>query len=572
MLSLTKSRFSGKKLFLFLQLIFTITVFPQGWNNTVTTSINVSNFIGMDLCTNRNGNNLAVLNWNGEFSQIYYVNYYLLNSSGTIIRSSTIETLGPNQGSIEYVNISGNNDKVYVVYKINGVIRAKKSTDAGVSWTTYDLTNPAGSGGFDYVDIAFDNITNKLHVVYARGSFGYPDQVTHYYSLNPDDQWGEYQQVSDYGDEWTTPTVSFSQNRIHVSYHEDGALSRDKYLTSWQTPATLSSSSLIERIHAGSSKLFYFYAETQPGLYANMYVKQRNLSGSSWSSPTLLHEYTDFDPPFVSATNSSDGKTHIVYHGPGSAIYRNYNGSTWSSELTIGDWYENNLISSTSNDLFVMWMGSNNYIKYRQYDANPLTPSNFLGTIYNNHPKITWSANSEPDLDYYEIWKKGGNEGGDWHIKTTTTNTNYTDNDELVVTGPPGANEGTVYYKIKAVDVENHKSGFSAQVNMRVSIDPPSKTIGGTSGNIPMEFGIMQNYPNPFNPTTSIRYQLSKDGYVTLKVYNMLGEEVVDLVNEFEEAGYYSIHFDASDLPSGMYFYKIQAGDFSDIKKMLLLK
>ena len=252
------------------------------------------------------------------------------------------------------------------------------------------------------MDIVFDNITNKLHVVYARGSFGYPDQITHYYALNLNNQWGEYHQVSDFGDEWTKPTVSFSQNRVHVSYHEDGALSRDKYLTSWQTPATLSTSSLAERIHAGSSKLLYFYAETQPELYANMYVKQRNfLTGSTWSSSTLLHEHTDFYSPFVSATNTVDGKTHIVYDGPGSAIYRNYDGSTWSSEFTVGDNYVTPLISSVSNDLYVTWMGTNGYIKYRQYDANPLIPQNL--SISNTgspsyHPVISWTLNNEPDV------------------------------------------------------------------------------------------------------------------------------------------------------------------------------
>lgn len=301
-----------KKLFFLFNLIFTISLFAQGWNNTVTTSISESNFIDMDLCTNINGNNLAVLNWNGEFSQIYYVKYYLVNSSGSVIRSSTIETLGPNQGSIEYVNIAGDNEKVYVVYKIGNLIRAKKSIDAGVNWSTYDLSTPAGSGAFYGVDIVFDNLTNKLHVVYSRGSIGYPDQVTHYYSLNTNNQWGEYQQVSDYGDEWTKPTVSFSQNRVHVSYHEDGTMSRDKYTTTWQNPASIISYSLIERIHAGSSKLFYFYAEPQPGLYVNMYVKQRDLSGSTWSSPTLLMDHSDFYSPFVSATNTTDGKTHMV--------------------------------------------------------------------------------------------------------------------------------------------------------------------------------------------------------------------------------------------------------------------
>lgn len=344
-----------KKLFLLFNLIFTISVFSQGWNDIVQTSIYDNNFLGMDLLTNRNGNNLVELSWNGSIPAIYYVKYYLVNSSGSIIRSSTIETFGPYQGSIEYVNISGDNDKVYAVYKIGNLIRAKKSTDAGISWTNHDLTNPLGSGAYYGVDIVFDNNTSKLHVVYSRGDMGYSNHITHYYSVNPDNQWGEYYQVSSYGDEWTTPTVSFSQNRVHVSYHEEDAMYRDKYLTTWQTPVPLASS-LIERIHAGSSKLFYFYDEPQPDLTVDMYVKQRNLNESSWSSPTLLHEHSDFYPPFVSAANTTDGKTHIVYRGPSSTVYRNYDVLTWSSEITIGDNYVNPLISSVSNDLFVVWI------------------------------------------------------------------------------------------------------------------------------------------------------------------------------------------------------------------------
>ena len=262
-------------------------------------------------------------------------------------------------------------------------------------------------------------------------------------------------------------------------------------------------------------------------------------------------------------------------------IYRFYNGSSWSSTTNLDNssaiWINIGL-SSVSNDVFVMWKhDGDNYLRYKQYDANPLTPSNFSGTIYNNHPKITWSANSEPDLDYYEIWKKGGNEGGDWHLKTTTTNTNYTDNDELVVTGPPEANEGTVYYKIKAVDVENHKSGFTAQVNMRVSIDPPSKTIGGTSGNTPMEFGIMQNYPNPFNPTTEISYSLAQDAEVSLRIYDILGTQVAELVNETQVEGNHSVTFNSKNLSSGVYIYRIVASKnenvlFTVTKQMILLK
>ena len=88
----------------------------------------------------------------------------------------------------------------------------------------------------------------------------------------------------------------------------------------------------------------------------------------------------------------------------------------------------------------------------------------------------------------------------------------------------------------------------------------------------PTSYQIYQNYPNPFNPTTKISYCLPVTGKVVLKVYDMLGREVETLVNEEKQAGVYTQEFNASSLASGVYFYKIQAGSFSDTHKMILLK
>ena len=89
---------------------------------------------------------------------------------------------------------------------------------------------------------------------------------------------------------------------------------------------------------------------------------------------------------------------------------------------------------------------------------------------------------------------------------------------------------------------------------------------------LPTEFALFQNYPNPFNPTTNIKFDLPKESNVTLKVYNILGEEVATLVNKVMPAGHQVVTFDASRLASGMYIYRIQAGNFVQVKKMLLMK
>jgi hypothetical protein len=82
----------------------------------------------------------------------------------------------------------------------------------------------------------------------------------------------------------------------------------------------------------------------------------------------------------------------------------------------------------------------------------------------------------------------------------------------------------------------------------------------------------MQSYPNPFNPTTQIAYEIPLGEFVSLRVYNSLGQQVAVLVNEQRPAGTYTVTFHASDLPSGIYFYRLIAGSFQQTRKMLLLK
>jgi len=89
---------------------------------------------------------------------------------------------------------------------------------------------------------------------------------------------------------------------------------------------------------------------------------------------------------------------------------------------------------------------------------------------------------------------------------------------------------------------------------------------------IPVEYDLLQNYPNPFNPETVIKYLLPISGFVSLKVYNLLGEEIVSLVNEFKSAGSYEVEFNGKELPSGVFIYRIQAGSYSASKKLLLVK
>jgi hypothetical protein len=89
---------------------------------------------------------------------------------------------------------------------------------------------------------------------------------------------------------------------------------------------------------------------------------------------------------------------------------------------------------------------------------------------------------------------------------------------------------------------------------------------------IPNEFSLQQNYPNPFNPLTTIKYDIKELTMVELKVFDILGREVATLVNDEKPVGYYEIKFNASNLPSGIYFYRLKAGSYIETKKMVLMK
>jgi hypothetical protein len=96
--------------------------------------------------------------------------------------------------------------------------------------------------------------------------------------------------------------------------------------------------------------------------------------------------------------------------------------------------------------------------------------------------------------------------------------------------------------------------------------------INSGEGDVPEEYSLMQNYPNPFNPNTTIQFSIPEEGFVSLDVFNALGEKVSTLVSDSFNAGTYRYDWNAADLPSGIYFYRLKSNSFSISKKMILLK
>ena len=116
---------------------------------------------------------------------------------------------------------------------------------------------------------------------------------------------------------------------------------------------------------------------------------------------------------------------------------------------------------------------------------------------------------------------------------------------------------GKYSYRLKQIDNDGQ---FEYSKAIEVDLGAPKK------------FELSQNYPNPFNPITTIRFSLPEAGNVKLTLFNILGQEIKTIVNEYKESGVHTINFDASELNSGMYIYKIEAGTFVQTRKMTLVK
>ena len=185
----------------------------------------------------------------------------------------------------------------------------------------------------------------------------------------------------------------------------------------------------------------------------------------------------------------------------------------------------------------------------------PVELLSFNADVSGNKVFINWSTATELNNKGFEIEKSF--DENNWirigFVKgkgTTTEKSYYTFSDNNIISG-------TNYYRLKQID-------FNGSINYSPFISVKIET--------PNDFSLSQNYPNPFNPTCNINYSLPKESFVTLSIYNILGTKVKELLNEKKIAGNYSIEFNADNLPSGIYFYRLQTENFIETKKMILLK
>jgi len=331
-------------------------------------------------------------------------------------------------------------------------------------------------------------------------------------------------------------------------------------------------------------------------------VMKTTNGGNNWFVQQSFSSYSLKDIVF---TNSTTGFVTAYYVGVPhfTSIFKTTNsGSSWN-EITLGTnedlsglfftdelngWAVGNDYSS-GNSLALVYRttdGGNNWVKQNipSFDALsevffvtatkgwaigslgtilttestiPVEMNSFTAAANGNDVTLNWQTATETNNSGFEILRTNQN-GNSWDQigfiegnGTTTNEHNYSYVDTNL-------SSGNYSYKLTQIDFDG-KQKESEVINVEVNSQPT-------------EYSLSQNYPNPFNPSTTIEYSISQSSVVTLKVFNSIGEEVATLVNNYKEAGSYKVTFNANDLSSGIYYYKLSANGFNQVKKMILLK
>lgn len=230
--------------------------------------------------------------------------------------------------------------------------------------------------------------------------------------------------------------------------------------------------------------------------------------------------------------------------------------------------------AETNNNILQDTVASFSVFTGASQDGMPVELINFNASSSGQNVILNWSTATEINNYRFYIQRKGNSsnqkksqeksEDFEWAeigfvdgSGNSNSTKNYTFSDKIIL-------PGEYFYRLKQVDF-NGSFEFSDEIRIII--------------NTPDEFTLYQNYPNPFNPSTTINFNIPEESFVTLTIFNLLGEKILTLINEQKDAGFYSINFNASNLPdrrqsleSGLYFYQLLAGDYSYTKKMLLIK
>ena len=367
-----------------------------------------------------------------------------------------------------------------------------------------------------------------------------------------------------------------SGNNIFAGMDSSGVYISTNYGNSWSQTALNN-----KYVHSLAVSVNNLFAGTDS---SGVYLSTNN--GTSWTQTSLNNKYVRC---LAVNGNYIFAGTYVFFNPQGVYVSTN-NGTSWT-QTSMNNLYVRclavsgtNIYAGTYNDPAGsggVWLSSNNGSSWIQTSLNNLSV----------HSIVISGNNIFAGLGSHLGVYLSTNNGTTWTLTTLNNQSTYSlavsGNNVFAGTEPGGiflsTNNGTNWIQ--------KNQGFGAGLTSNTLLITSSYIFAGLHGQsvwrrdlaeiigiqnisteIPSSFSLSQNYPNPFNPSTNVQFSIPNVQFVSLKVFDILGKEITTLVNEKLQPGTYETSFDASQLPSGIYFYRLNAGNFSETKKMLMIK
>lgn len=439
-------------------------------------------------------------------------------------------------------NVATDGNMVHVVWDdyrfgASGEVYYKRSTDKGVTWgDDTRLTDNIGSSM--QANVAAAN--QVVHVVWRDS---YEDNPDVYYKRSTDGgiSWGPEIKISSGAGSTRYPMVAVSGQVVHVVFDDDRHTGSEVYYrrssdqgVTWGPETRLTNvtgASYFCSIAVVDQNVHITWEDSRDGPYREIYYKRSTDGGLNWGADTRLTN--DPSKSYFSSVAASGQYVHLTWNDERDGNMEIYykrstdGGTTWGADTRM------------TNNSFV----------------SEIACITVLGQVVH----LVWQ-----DIPaQIEIMYRRSTDGGisfEPEIQLSTPS---------FLSWHPAVAVGD---SVVHVVWEDFRDGSTAEVYYKRNPNGNPNGITQISSNVPEGFSLSQNYPNPFNPKTNIGLRIADFGFVSLKVFDVTGKEVAVLVNENLRAGEYNVDFDASNLASGMYFYRMETAGFTEVKKMILIK
>lgn len=416
----------------------------------------------------------------------------------------------------------------------NPEIYYKRSMDGGVTWgADTRLTNDPSGSANPSVSVS----GSVVHVVWYDARTG-NNKIFYKRSADNGSSWGQDMQLSNGNlTESAYPSISVSGSSVHIVWQDNRDGNWEIYYKhssdggiSWGTDTRLtnnSSNSLYPSVSVSGLAVNVIWQDDRDG-NEEIYYKRSTDGGNSWDSDTRLT--VDAAESHYPSVYTAGSVVHVVWQ-----------------DIRIGGW---EIYYKHSNDGGITW-GADTRLTFDP--SNSFWPS---VAAAGNMVHVVWSDVRDGNWEiYYKVSLNGGiTWGTDTRLTNNISNSYYP---SISISGQA----------LNIVWQDDRDGNFAIYYKH-------NNPLGIISSNsvIPENFSLSQNYPNPFNPSTNINIAVPKSGIVKLTIYDASGKQVELLVNQQLDAGTYKVDWNASNYPSGVYFYKMASGDFASVKKMILVK